>query len=122
MTTMMTTTAMAAMPMLRVVMGASQGLEHLARREGARAARPYRVSLLVSPEPRYVQGSSRTAGWSAHTWLEIDREAGSADKERPRAQPSHAPVAARPTPHDRLHPLARHDRREQLHAPAGRTT
>jgi hypothetical protein len=29
--------------------------------------------------------------------LEIDREACSADKEQPRAQPSHAPLAARPT-------------------------
>jgi hypothetical protein len=46
--TTMTTTAMAAMPMLRVVMGASRGLEHRARRKGARAPRPYRVSLLVS--------------------------------------------------------------------------
>ena len=97
MTTMTTTTAMAAMPMLRVVMGASQGLEHRARRKGARAARPYRVSLLVSPEPRWVQSGSRPRGLVGSYLLEIDREAGSADKEQPRAQPSHAPVAARST-------------------------
>ena len=88
MTTMTTTTAMAAMPMLRVVMGASQGLEHRARRKGARAARPYRVSLLVSPEPRWVQSGSRPRGLVGSYLLEIDREAGSADKEQPRAQPS----------------------------------
>jgi hypothetical protein len=47
---------------------------------------------------------------------------GDARWEQPRAQLSYAPLAARPTPHDRLHQLARWDRREQLDAPAGRTS
>jgi hypothetical protein len=119
--TTMTTTAMAAMPMLRVVMGASRGLEH-----GPAERAP------GQPDPtgfgnRFAGasvGSEQFAyrGLVGSYLLEIDREARSADKEQPRAQPSHAPLAARPTPHDRLHQLARRDRREQLHAPAGRTT
>jgi len=69
-------------------------------------------------------GSERFAyrGLVGSYLLEIDRAARSADREQPRAQPSHAPLAARPTRHDRPHQLARRDRREQLHAPAGRTT
>ena len=92
-----TTTAMAAMPMLRVVMGASQGLGAPGPPKG-RPGSPTLPGVATRLAGASV-GSERFAyrGLVGSYLLEIDREAGSADKEQPRAQPSHAPVAARST-------------------------